>query len=87
MSTGGGYATGDQQQSSHDSCCPKMSMAGRVARSTFFQGAKSTPEKSQTLTQGAKKGPIIFPILTAITKSYEPTLSRLLNGNLPQSQL
>jgi len=40
-----------------------FSMVGagaRVARSTFCQGVKSNPEKSQILRQGARKGPTIF---------------------------
>jgi len=36
---------------------------------------------------GPKKGQPFFPNLSAVTKSYEPTLSNLLNGNFPQSHL
>ena len=59
----------------------------RVARSTSWQGAKSSPEKSQILRQGPKKGQLFFPNLSAVTKSYEPILRNLFYDNVPQSQL
>jgi len=59
----------------------------RVARPTFCQGAKSSPEKRQILRQGTKKGQPFYPNLSALTKSYEPILSNLWNGSVPQSQL
>jgi len=46
----------------------------RVVRSTFCQGAKSSPEKSQILGQGAKEmSNHFFPNSSAVRKSYEKT--------------
>ena len=63
----------------------RLTLLHRVARSTFCQGAKPSPEKSHILRQSAKKRPTIFPNLSAVTKSYEPILSNLLKGSVPQS--
>ena len=45
----------------HGKSRSQMAAAARVARSTFCQGVKSRPEKSQTLThKGPKKGQPFF---------------------------
>jgi len=63
----------------------------RVARSTFCQGAKSSPERakkeSNSKTRDQKKVQLFFPNLSTVMKSYEPILRNLLDGNVPQSQL
>ena len=61
-----------------------------VARSTFAKGpnlVRKRSKKSQIPWHRTKKSPTIFLNLSAVTKSYEPILSNLSNGNIPQSQL
>ena len=53
----------------------------------FLPRCKSSQEKRKILRQGPKKYQPFFPNLSAVTKSYETILSKLLNGNIPQSQL
>jgi len=56
----------------------------------FAKGAnlvqKRAKKEPNSYTRGQKR-PTIFPILTAITKLYEPILSNLWNSNVPQSQM
>jgi len=58
----------------------------KVARSTFCQGAKSSPEKAKKEPNPRTRGqerPTISPNLSAVAKSCELILSNRSNGNIP----
>jgi len=56
------------------------SVGARVAISTFSKRpnlVQREPKKPNSNTRGQKRGQLFFPLLTAITKLYEPILSNL----------
>jgi len=51
----------------------------------FAKGPNIAQKRVKFYDKGPNKEPTIFPNLSAVTKSYEPILSNLLNGSVPRS--